>query len=293
MKLNIDTLLISGGGMNCISHLGSLNYLFEIGGINEDLNCINNIIGVSGAIISLIPLILGYTSNFTIKLLYELDITNYLSEIKLKNILKGDGLYSQDFIITFIKKLLSNKGINTEINLKELYHKTNKNLLFKVVNITKGKVEYINHENNPNIKLYTCVCITSSAPFVFPPVKYNNMLYCDGGVCGSFPYEKTSEKRYMNYIGFSISGSTIDNNIENNNVKIKDIFHYLSLVYDIYGYHINKTKSEKIRIICTYISGSGLLFDTADEKTKLFLEGYNSAKDHFEKIIDYKHNHSE
>ena len=57
--MNIDTLILSGGGIKCLSFLGSLKYLIDHKIINLDK--IKSIIGVSGGIIYITPLLLGYS----------------------------------------------------------------------------------------------------------------------------------------------------------------------------------------------------------------------------------------
>ena len=46
--LDIDTILVSGGGMNSMGILGCLKYLIENEFIDSELKIFKNIIGVSG-----------------------------------------------------------------------------------------------------------------------------------------------------------------------------------------------------------------------------------------------------
>ena len=62
--MKIDTLFLSGGGINCLSFLGCLNYLMKKNIIQHDLSNIKTIVGVSGGILHIIPLLLGYSINF-------------------------------------------------------------------------------------------------------------------------------------------------------------------------------------------------------------------------------------
>ena len=56
--MKINTLILSGGGINCISLLGSFQYLFEENIIQKNFKGIQTIICVSGSIINILPLLL-------------------------------------------------------------------------------------------------------------------------------------------------------------------------------------------------------------------------------------------
>ena len=62
----IDTFIFSGGGVKCLSFLGGLSYLMDHNNIDKDLKNIKKIICVSGSLIFIIPLLIGYSLNETI-----------------------------------------------------------------------------------------------------------------------------------------------------------------------------------------------------------------------------------
>ena len=96
--LDIDTLLISGGGINSISSLGCLKYLIDNNLIDKELKIFKNIIGVSGGLIHILPIIVGYTIDETIDLYIKVDINNYLPDISLKYLLDNYGIYDNSII---------------------------------------------------------------------------------------------------------------------------------------------------------------------------------------------------
>ena len=69
--MEIDTLVFSGGGIKCLCLLGSLKYLIENDIIKEDLSTINTIICVSGGLIHILPLILGYTIDEVLQIFFN------------------------------------------------------------------------------------------------------------------------------------------------------------------------------------------------------------------------------
>ena len=56
--MEIDTLVLSGGGINCLGMVGSLKYLQENDLIKKNFSNIKTIIGVSGGIFNIIPFLL-------------------------------------------------------------------------------------------------------------------------------------------------------------------------------------------------------------------------------------------
>jgi len=283
--LDIDTLFLSGGGVNSIGVLGSLKYLFNEGLLDPQLKDIKNIIGVSGGLVHILPIILGYSIDETIDLFLRIDISKYCdNKLKLNNILTNYGINNNTIIQDISELFLKHKQIDIKITLREFYKLTNKNILFKSINLTKEEVVFINHKNYPELPLTLALCMTSCAPIIFTPVIYKNQLYIDGGVCGNFPFDIIKKRKFKKYIGINI----IENNIQKSNInnKVDSFFEYLLLIYNIYGYQLRKEDNTK-RIINVYMKGSGLNFEERSKvKNDILDEGYNQTKKFYSNIID-------
>ena len=275
---DIDTLFLSGGGVNSISILGSLKYLFEKGIIDTKLNNIKNIIGVSGGLIHILPLILGYSIDETIDLFLRIDISKYCdNKIKLNNILNKYGVNDYHTIQNISELFLKHKKIDVKITLLDFYKLTNKNILFKSFNLTKEEIVFINHKNYPELPLSLALCMTSCAPIIFTPVIYKGEVYVDGGVCGNFPFDIIKKRKYKNYIGINI----IENNIQQKNItnEIDNFFDYLLLLFNIYGF---QTRNNNKKIITIYVKGSGLNFkEKSKQKDNILNQGYIQTEQHY------------
>ena len=280
---DIDTLFLSGGGVNSISILGSLKYLFEKGIIDTKLNNIKNIIGVSGGLIHILPLILGYSIDETIDLFLRIDISKYCdNKIKLNNILNKYGVNDYHTIQNISELFLKHKKIDVKITLLDFYKLTKKNILFKSFNLTKEEIVFINHKNYPELPLSLALCMTSCAPIIFTPVIYKGEVYVDGGVCGNFPFDIIKKRKYKNYIGINI----IENNIQQKNItnEIDNFFDYLLLLFNIYGF---QTRNNNKKIITIYVNGSGLNFkEKSKQKDNILNHGYIQTEQHYNKVID-------
>jgi predicted acylesterase/phospholipase RssA len=276
--MKIDTLFLSGGGINCISFLGSLKYLIQKDLIKRDLSNIKTIIGVSGGILHIIPLLLGFSIDMTIKIFTNYDYNKLIdyNNFNINDLFTNFGFYSNDFIFNLLKPMFRIKNINYNITLKDFYKLTKIRLIMKTVNISKKEIIYLNYKNYPNLSLITAIQMTTCFPLFFKPIIFNDELYVDGGLCGNFPleYKDKNRKKYKNYLGL---------NIVSNKEKqcFNDFFDYLSAIYNTgwspYDHKINK------RIIEIHTNGKGMDFNvTNEDKEKIIEIGYLKIKE----IID-------
>ncbi len=264
--MEIDTLFLSGGGVNCLSFLGSIQQLIHKNIIKHNLKGIKHIVGVSGGILHIIPLLLGYTIESTIKLFIEYDYTKLINyhEIMINNLFKEYGAFNNDFIDLLISVLLKKKGYSKNITLKDFYKINNINLVIKVINISKRKIEYLNYKKTPNIPLVTAIKMTTCVPLLFRPIKYNNDLYVDGGLCGKFPFEYKKKIKTKKYLGLRINC--------NHKNDFNDITDFISSLFSISFSPYDHIKIKKI--IDLNHSNSGLYFNiTKDDKIKMIEKG--------------------
>ena len=289
-KMKVDTLLFAGGGMKCISILGSLQYLFEKEIIKPNFEGIKEIYFVSGSSIYLTPLLLGISMKTTINIFKQIDYGEVYKNsdgMKLQNLFDNFGLKKISEFKFIGQAILKGKNIDENITLKDFYELTKIKINFRVVNINKVRTEYLNKDNSPDLKYVDAVCMTSCIPILFEPIEYNGCKYIDGGVNNNFPYEIIFEKK--NYLGINILSSKISLNEESNNEEsnneesnneIINIRQYLNIIYNIYGAPpIGKPSINHIKIL---IDGSGIDFERfSSSMDETLLTGYKSTEEHF------------
>jgi len=272
--MNIDTLILSGGGIKCLSFLGSLKYLIDHKIINLDK--IKSIIGVSGGIIYITPLLLGYSIDEIIQIFLSTNQKNILNydQFSIQNLINNYGIFENDFIEFYCKTFEKYKNLK-EINLKDLYDLSKINLIGKVINLTKNRIEYINYQSNPNLKLSVLIQMTTCIPIVFKPILYNGDYYVDGGLCGNLPKEFNNSK---NYLGLNI--------INSGNNEINNIYDYLMSIKGLIGKNYFNKNNKKI--IHLDINIHYLDIDLSmNQKKKIIKEGYSQTKKHLKNL---KHN---
>lgn len=219
----IDTLILSGGGLNSICIFPFIKQLINHNLI--DFKKIKNIISVSGSSYFIIPLMLGMSVDASIKLVISMNknIIN-IDEFSFNTFIQDYGFFSNEFFSEYLTSIFKIFNIKQNITLKELYDKTNINYIIKVSNISKNKIEYLNHKNSPNLHVKKAIQMTSAVPIVFKPIQYNNDYYVDGAYSGNFPIEYVKKHKYNNHIGINIINKNVN--------KIKDINSYISALFN-------------------------------------------------------------
>ena len=280
--MKIDTLFLSGGGINCLSTLGSFQYFFENNILDSNLTGIKNIVSVSGSSIIILPILLKIPIDSIIELFinYNKEIIDF-NEFHINNLFTDLGLYNIDFLDKIIIMILDQKKISKNITLNDLYKLTSINLVIKVININKKKIEYINYLSDPDIPILQLIKMTCCIPFIFKPIEYNGNKYNDGGISGNFPIEYNNKIKTKNYLGIHICS-------KKKRTEVKTIQDYLKSLYELpfSPYDIKKNK----KIIIIKRSYNPLSFNAEkNEKMKRINLGYNETKKHFHNL---KHNDS-
>lgn len=187
----IDTLVLGGGGMKCVSYLGCIQCLMKHKILEPSLSNIKKIYCVSGGMIYILPLLLGYSIEFTIELFIGIDNSTFLSEenISFSNLFEHYGFFPQTFYDRCLDHICLGKKKCKDITLQELYETSNIELIAHTVNISKQINCYISHKTHPNLSLVTLLKMTTAIPFVFQSVFYQGDHYLDGGLITSIPPE--------------------------------------------------------------------------------------------------------
>ena len=195
-KKNI--LVLAGGGMKGLGILGSIKYL-------EEIDMIKNIeifAGTSIGLIISILLIIGYKSTDIYKFAKLLDISKSLL-FDINYLFTDYSINKSDNYEIIISEILKNKNIDPNMTLLELYKLTKKKVIGTTVCLSTRNVEYISYENYPDLNILTLIKMSSAVPILFPPVKYNDNLYVDGGLIDNFPID-LFENQLENVIGINI-----------------------------------------------------------------------------------------
>ncbi len=266
----IDTLILSGGGPSGIAYAGILKALTLTDILKRDE--LNEIITTSVGIIFAILYLLDYTILQIEKIVLETDLTKLLNsdDLEIDDLLVKFGLFSNKPIGDSISSFIRHKCNKNDLTLKELYDLSNIVLTVKVYNVDKGKTEYFNYKNNPDIGLVKLSMMTTAIPYLFQPVKYNGDLYVDGGLKGHFPIEACRSKHYL---GLNVKGGTTS---RSNFGILKDL-PILKFTMDLMNDKDNNINTDDDKVFTYHING-GLNFSLdASERKSIIEKGYNET----------------
>jgi len=273
-------LVISGGGFYCFQFFGIIKYLDD----NNLLKDINKYIGVSaGALINLL-IVVGYKfceiENFLMKFdfskIFDLKFEKIFAEDNFKGLSNGDNFNK------LIKKFLIKKDLDENITFIELYKKTNKYIIIGVTNISEDKVEYLNHENYPDLPIYLALRMTCCIPVIFDPIIYKDNYYIDGCLKDNFPIQLIPEEELKYTIGIAIYPYKNKYDIKEM-LTIKYLFHLYRTVSSSYL----KDKIDKYKDLCKLfnvtITNENFINYKIDENNRkeLFNLGYEQCKEMF------------
>jgi NTE family protein len=272
---NIDTLVMSGGGIKGLAHIGCLKAF-------EDLDIIRQIdtfVGTSIGSFILGIYLCGYTAIEMFDFVLQCDLDS-LKSVDLFNAITHLGLDTGENISKFIINLIINKGLDENITLKQLYNKTNKKLIITTTILNSQQPCYMSFENYPNIPLHLAIRMSISIPIYFSPVKYEGQFYIDGSCMDDYPIHLFKNK-INSVIGICLTKT------KNFTQDIEYFEDYVVLIMNCFmqGMSFNSIKGfqdHTIQIDFDFINIVNFSLDKY-QKLKMFDAGYHSVFNYFDK----------
>lgn len=262
---NIDSIFLCGGSVRTFAILGSLRYL-----INNNIISIENIntfYGVSAGSLIAFLFTLKYTINEIITIFGSIEFELFIKFDNIKNIIKkqslNTGMGYKYLLMTFLKKKLD----VYDISFEDFYKKTNYDLTIFGYNLTKKNVEMFSHIMTPKMSIVKALCISSSLPYIFKSILYNNNYYCDGCIYNGSPeliklinknhdnilfYQlvykyKPDNENIFNKLFINIVNNMINYKIAGcytilNKIQLKVVMNRLNLYNEVYYFNANKAR---------------------------------------------------
>lgn len=281
MKNEIDTLVISGGGVKGISFIGVLKYLQQN---KKDIN-ISKICCVSaGSVIGFLYAI-GYTSEEMEAEILSKNLLD-LQDVKLRTFLKNYGLDSGKGVVKWLEELVERKGYNKMMTFKQLYKKRGIDLHIGATNLNKYTDVFFNCETSPNLRVIRAIRMSIGIPLVFSAIKYKGDIHVDGGMINNYPI-RLFEDNLDNVLGLKllVKGEAGVNVINHGIISIDSYFYHVVACF-LLQKEKETTLSYKYLKHTIFIDGSIVThiinFNlNEEEKKKLIQMGYNAAKLYF------------
>lgn len=270
-----NTLVLSGGGIKGIIHVGALKALEKKGYLRH----IKKIYGTSIGSLVAIMHVVGYTPEEMYTIAKTLDV----SELKDFSYIRFPKLYGFDSgkkLEELIKTYIQNKGFSTEITMKELYDATGIEVTITTTCVNTSSCIYISHKSNPNIPVWMAVRMSTAIPVYFAPVEYKGLYYVDGGCSGrNYPIHtcKDLEQVVGIYIETEMKPEKNLNSVDKYYTHMFNMFMRELTAISYAGYN-------KYTVIIK-LSGYGMTeFDmSTDKKYALYKKGYVETMNYLNK----------
>jgi NTE family protein len=247
-------LVLSGGGVRAIAHVGLIKVLLENGIVPSHVS------GTSAGALVCALYAAGYNTDDMITFFKQTPILDFsLYALKKPGILDSEKY--EKFFKTFFKE--------------NSFEKLKYPLSITATNLLSGKLEYFS--KGELIKPLIASC---ALPPLFSPLKINNNFYSDGGILNNFPVEPLKKKKLHKIIGSFVNPITP--------IKETDINTSLKLVYRVYhlGLEVNNIKKFKL---CNYVFEPVEIDKIGTLESKgidtAFQIGYHQAKKEIDNIL--------
>lgn len=247
-------LVLSGGGVRAIAHVGLIKVLLE-----------NNIVpirvsGTSGGALVCALYAAGYSPEEMIQFFKQTPLLNISLYARNKPGILDSSKYEK-----FFKKFF----------IENSFEKLKYPLTVTATNLLSGKLEYFN--KGELIKPLIASC---ALPPIFSPLEINTNFYSDGGILNNFPVEPLKKNRTQKIIGSFVNPITL--------IDKSEINTSLKLVYRVYHIGLEANNMKKFKL-CNYVftpkdvDKIGVL--DAKEINTAYIIGYNQAKKEIKEII--------
>ena len=278
VEKSYDTLVLSGGAINGIIMLGSLQYFKDNGKLTE----IKTYVGASvGAIICYL-LIIGYTPvEIIVYLCTNNQVFQKLKYFDINSGCRGDGATTFLHITEYLERMTTDK-IGRLITMKDIKNLYGVDFICSTFNVTKNITEYISPDTHPDVPCLSALRMSANLPLVFETYKYGDSFYVDGGICDNFPL-KVGEDKGSVVLGIAVlqQASSTDGIYPQKNM-LAYVYRLLSAMFkELVTQKIsNKDPSTKVILLDT-MNGMDLLNFNIDSKHKLdmFSFGYNQVSE--------------
>lgn len=272
-------LVLSGGGMRGIAHVGVIKALSEY----KLLDSIKNILGCSAGSLVAFLYCIGYDEKELCEEIKKIDFSKIKSSnTDITQIFYKFGIDDGDEYDKMLKQYLKQKKLDENIDFETLYKTTGMNLIVNGSCLNDKQCYYFSYKTHPRMSVVLAVRISSAFPLFFVPITLDNKMFVDGGCNNNFPIEYFDNEQYQTL------GVFIEREVEYLD-KVQDIEQYvLSVIECIYtGISDASTKDYKNVIKIKNIDVGVLELDLSDKKIMdVCSRGYKCAINYLKKIFN-------
>jgi len=266
-RKNYDAIVLSGGGIKGIAQLGAIHCLSKGGHLRD----VKHFVGTSVGAILAASLAIHQDPNKVFEkcvLPYK-----YTSDIDINLLDRAYGVDSGTGLNAWISRLFPE-----DLTFQSVYDEFGTTLVVVVTNLNARHAEYFSRETTPDLTVLKALRMSCSVPLYFAATKHEGVLYCDGGVCDNFPIEHAVDRGCKNIIGIKFEASR---------TPVGGAWSFEEFLGAVLESSITRREPKGCTVIRLESAWTQLLnFKlSAEEKKRMFAEGYDQAALHMKKHI--------
>lgn len=270
------SLVLEGGGIKGIAHVGALQFLKEQG----LYDAVKHVAGTSAGSQVATLFAAGHTQE-EIKTIIEKTPFDTFSDSSfgcvrdVYRLFTRFGYHKGDFMEKYMNVILCKKFGVQRITFKELYQKTGIHLKLTGTCLSDKTLVWFDHVTTPFMEVAKAVRVSSSIPLYFAPVKIDGKYYVDGGCLRNLPID-----------AFPDTVPIVLDFIDTSDQKIHNLQSFTSSIINTLLQHVTVPSVEhciRVEIPTGDVSATDFNISENDKKF-LYYAGYNSTKATFESL---------
>lgn len=167
-----ENIVFEGGGIKGIAFGGALKCLEDLGILDK----IKRYAGSSAGAIVAASLAVGYTADEIVSIMSDTDFTQFKDDswgvvLDVYRFVNNYGIYKGDRFLEWFKNLIKAKTNDENFTFKQLYDKSQKELVLTGTCLNKAITYYFHYKKWPDMPIALAVRISMSIPLVYKAVK--------------------------------------------------------------------------------------------------------------------------
>jgi predicted acylesterase/phospholipase RssA len=198
-------IILSGGGVRAVAHLGALKVLLD----NNYLKGIREWIGVSAGALICFLFTIGYTYQQIELLCKDLDfgvIRSFEPEDAI-DFFDSFGLDSGENLERLLQSLLRVRGLSVDLTFGQAIKKGFPLLRVFATDLNLCKIIEYSAKKTPNVPIRFALRASMSLPLYFKPIEdpVTGHLLTDGGILANYPIDYLTEDELNETLGFTFN----------------------------------------------------------------------------------------
>lgn len=268
------TIVLGGGGVKAVAHIGALLALEEAG----HLKLARHYVGLSAGALVAFGISLGYPLPTLHDLCERFDFAALQDPAPegILSFIDNYGIDTGERLAKFFGALLTIKGYPSNITFRAFKDRAAYKLTVVATNLTTGKPAIFNAETSPDFKVIDALRASMGIPFYFWPVRTPDGILVDGGIHALYPMNMLTTTEQQLALGIVLMPDLTEHWIDDGpDAYVMRLYELASITKTRILYEMFKERTIKVITPAIKLTQFSL---SAEQRHTLYHAGYESAK---------------